>query len=284
LIALSILALGITACATPTEVPKTWIDKPLDGSTLPLEPIFIMAHASDADGVADIEFHVNGQFINSAGPAEGAGARLGHVETVFNPPGFGTYRIEVHAVDSLGNAGFPAHVEVIIAEDVAIPEPESEPVEESSEEEPESAEESPAPPSPAEEPAQEEPPADEEPPEVDIILPDSIDTTPPGIFGAATDKDTICSSQTVTANIITGDEESPVQKVSANWVLKGLNGSQLESGYKEFSPIAGQPYGYTVVLGPFGNVGTLTINGTVENSLNPPLVAYFTLTVSISPC
>jgi len=94
----------------------------------------------------------------------------------------------------------------------------------------------------------------------------------------------MCSSEMVTANVVTGDEESPVKRVFANWILTDLNGNQIESGYEEFTPIAGQPYGYTAQFGPFGSTGTLTINGTVENSLSPPLSAYFSLTVTITLC
>jgi hypothetical protein len=281
----------LSACGASSGVPKTWIDKPLNNTIVPLAPFFIMAHASDSDGVASIEFHVNGQLIKSATPFDGAGVRLGHVETIFTPAGLGEYRIEVHAVDSAGNAGYPAVAKVIVAGEIFIPDTEELPPDPPPQDDSGTIAEAPAPPPPAEEPPPAEvpapvevsPPAEE--PAVDIISPETIDTTPPGIFGgAAADKNSMCPSEIVTANILTGDEESPVKRVFANWILTDLNGNQIESGYEDFTPIAGQPYGYTAQFGPFGGPGTLTINGTVENSLNPPLSAYFSLVVTITLC
>jgi uncharacterized protein YraI len=391
-----IVSFLLGACTFATAGPQTWIDKPLDNTTLPLAPIFIMAHASDSDGITSMEFYVNGQLQPpSVTPVQDTGVSLAHAEKEFNPPGPGEYQIEVIAIDSTGNTGAPASVTVTVSDEAVIdddecppdcpiqpeevpeddcppdcpiqPEepppdefPPAEPPSEASEEELEEAPAVTVPsvvakvnancregpgmnfevygnllegeeaeikgrlsdnswllvalvgrssncwiaasildvrgdldtvtvagasqPSANEPPSADEPPSAEEPSTGDVISPETIDTTPPGIFGAATNKSSMCSSEIVTANVVTGDEESPVQRVFANWILTGPTGNQVESGYEEFAPISGQPYGYTAQFGPFGNVGTLTINGTIENSLSPPLSAYFTLTVTISPC
>jgi hypothetical protein len=50
--ALFLVALALGGCAaSSTQGPMAWLDEPLDGAALPLEPTEIMAHASDADGV-----------------------------------------------------------------------------------------------------------------------------------------------------------------------------------------------------------------------------------------
>jgi len=156
LIVISLLALSLSACGSSTGVP----DKPLDNTVVPLAPFFIMAHASDSDGVASIEFHVNGQLINSAEPFDGAGVRLGHVETIFTPAALGEYRIEVHAVDSAGNAGSPAVAKVIVAGEIFIPDTEELPPDPPPQDDSGTIVEAPAPPPPVEEP----PPAEEPPP------------------------------------------------------------------------------------------------------------------------
>lgn len=69
------LALFISACgggtATPTpasdiqSIPKTWIDAPLEGTTLPLGEIEITSHTTDLSGIARVELSVNNQIIRT---------------------------------------------------------------------------------------------------------------------------------------------------------------------------------------------------------------------------
>jgi hypothetical protein len=121
----------LSACGTASTGAKTWIDKPRDGSTLPLGPVSIMAHAADSDGVRSIEFYVNGQLMQSVTPnyEEGANTRFGYAEWEFTPAGPGTYRIEVSAIDAGGNAGSPAIASVTISGEAEPAPPEEVPVE-----------------------------------------------------------------------------------------------------------------------------------------------------------
>jgi hypothetical protein len=120
-------------------------------------------------------------------------------------------------------------------------------------------------------PEQPEPPDEEEPPP-------PTDTTPPGIFGSGTDKQSMCASDTVTSNVVAGDEGG-IQKVYTNWNIVNFDGDEVESGYVEYSPIPSMEYGYTAVLGTFTYSGTLNINGTVMD--NAGNTASFSNTVTI---
>ncbi len=102
---LLVLALGLllAACApSSTQGPAAWIDQPLDGSTLPLEPQEVTAHASDADGVSSLEFYVDGELLVRA-PA--GGGVLEHATAGWDPSKAGVYTIGVKAADSQGNVG-----------------------------------------------------------------------------------------------------------------------------------------------------------------------------------
>ena len=64
LIVFSIIAmLVLTACDQTASIPGTpqaWIDDPLDGMRLPLEPYLITLHSSDSLGITSMELSVNG--------------------------------------------------------------------------------------------------------------------------------------------------------------------------------------------------------------------------------
>ncbi|MGB3904372.1 MAG: Ig-like domain-containing protein [Anaerolineae bacterium] len=91
----------------------TWLDRPLDGSKLPLGPVTILAHASDADGVASFEFFVDNDPLATA-PA--AGDRLGEGTVGWTPTEPGTYTIRARAIDTQGNPGSEATSVVTVGE------------------------------------------------------------------------------------------------------------------------------------------------------------------------
>jgi hypothetical protein len=94
--------------------PATWIDRPLEGEVYPPTPITILAHASDTDGVAKIEFLVDGKPIGSVPTG---GARLEQASLEWTPPAPGVYTISVIALDTLGNgnARAPSTVQITIS-------------------------------------------------------------------------------------------------------------------------------------------------------------------------
>ncbi len=104
---LGLLAVGLVlvGCATPAQGPTTWLDRPLDGSALPLGPITVQAHASDSDGVASFEFFVDDASLVTA---SADGGRLAQATVEWNPIEAGTYTIRARSTDGQGNASSDA--------------------------------------------------------------------------------------------------------------------------------------------------------------------------------
>ena len=77
LMAVCVMSLVPVVCSASAPGPTTWLDRPLDGSSLPLpppsSPVIVQAHASDADGVATFEFFVDALALGSV---PGGGGRL----------------------------------------------------------------------------------------------------------------------------------------------------------------------------------------------------------------
>lgn len=102
---MSILGFSLASCGAQSPGPQVWIDKPVDGSQLPLEAIIIQVHAFDEDGIASVAYYIDGQQMNQSGMnSEG----LGEVMFEWNPSSTGLHQIEVRAVDQAGNEGLPA--------------------------------------------------------------------------------------------------------------------------------------------------------------------------------
>jgi hypothetical protein len=89
------------------------LDRPLDGAALPLKPVTVQAHASDADGVASFEFFVDDVFLVTA---PGGGGRLGEATVGWTPTTIGTYTIRARAIDSQSNIGSEATSLVTVGE------------------------------------------------------------------------------------------------------------------------------------------------------------------------
>jgi len=119
--ALFLVVLALVGCAaSSTQGPTAWLDEPLDGAALPLEPTEIMAHASDADGVTSLEFYVNGALLVRS-PAEGG--MLADATVGWNPSRSGVYTIAARATDSKGNVGPYAEAVVTVGTVHASPTP-----------------------------------------------------------------------------------------------------------------------------------------------------------------
>jgi hypothetical protein len=121
---IAVLAITLVpqVCGAAGQGPTTWLDRPLDGTTFPFpltSPIIIQAHASDADGVATLEFFVEDV---SLGTAAGGGNRLGEATVEWTPAAAGTYTIRARAIDVPGNAGSEASSTVIVGVS-AVPSP-----------------------------------------------------------------------------------------------------------------------------------------------------------------
>ena len=113
LAAVLVLTLALSACGAPGQGPRTWLDRPLDGARLPLAPVTIQAHASDADGVASFQFFVDDAPLVTT---TADGGRLGTAMVEWNPTAPGTYTIRARGVDNQGNAGSDATSVVTVGE------------------------------------------------------------------------------------------------------------------------------------------------------------------------
>lgn len=105
------LVLSLSACAAQSTGPSVWIDQPLDGSTFPLQPLPLTAHASDSDGVASFEIYLADELLQTV---SAGGGRLGEVSWEWLPPEPGDYTLRVEAIDSQGNQGPGAEVDLTI--------------------------------------------------------------------------------------------------------------------------------------------------------------------------
>ena len=140
----------LSSCGPAGAGPQAWIDEPLNNTAAPLAPLAIIAHASDNDGVASIEFYVDGEL---QGYADAGGRRLGWAEYEgWSPQGPGEYLIGAKGIDNQGTAGAMATSLVIVSgEAVAGPAEQLQPAEtEPPATEPPAAEPAAAEPAPAE--------------------------------------------------------------------------------------------------------------------------------------
>lgn len=97
--------------------PGTWIDAPLDGSTIPLAPYSVVSHASDVSGISLFELKVNGQIVGTD-PVEGdqVGQTIVHISHDWLPPAPGTYLIEVRAANGNGEYGPVAFAQIYVGD------------------------------------------------------------------------------------------------------------------------------------------------------------------------
>jgi hypothetical protein len=113
LLCLALAGAWLAACASQAAGPRAWIDRPLDGQTLPLGPVTLQAHAADADGLRAIEFRLDGEPI---GEVAVDAVRFGEASLEWQPPAPGTYLLEVVALDTGGRRGAAARVTLVVAD------------------------------------------------------------------------------------------------------------------------------------------------------------------------
>ena len=118
-----LIILILSSCTMPGGEgpgPVAWIDRPLDGTTVPLAPLILQAHAVDANGVAKIEFLVSNSLIS--GVATGGG-RMEEASIEWTPPEPGVYIINVRARNTQGrtNGDAPASVQITVSGDISTP-------------------------------------------------------------------------------------------------------------------------------------------------------------------
>ena len=281
---IAIILLGtLSACQQTGAGPRSWIDQPLDNETFPFQALTLQAHASDEDGVKDIEFLVDDQSIKTI---NAGGGRMGKALYEWTPPGPGVYIIYAQAVDNNGNLGDAASSRITIVDQVAqipLDEPEQPELNQDEEEvDPVQEAEKPAEEEPPETPPEELPP---EPPPEEPPPPEPLpeDTNPPTITTVSVSPDTIyhelCDDdvRTTTLTIECIDDDliySGKTRVEAAWVV----GNEIGSAEM---PITGVHH-YEITLGPFGRTGTLSIYGScIDGSGN---WTPFNITAEVKSC
>jgi len=129
---LGVICILGTACnnqptATPPLSNQTWIDKPLDGSTIPLAPYQLLFHAASPKGVSDFEVSVNGAVVDTVPPVQSGsgGPDYGTLflgDHTWTPLAPGTYLITVRARPEGGEYGSPAFVQVSVFDEEVVEE------------------------------------------------------------------------------------------------------------------------------------------------------------------
>jgi hypothetical protein len=113
------LALLLGACNLPSAVsqgggPRAWIDAPLDGSSLQLGPVTVVAHGADPGGMALVEFSVDGVVQVEPGAPDEPQPGLASWEHIWQPGGPGNYRLQVRVQNRGGVWSAPAEAQVTI--------------------------------------------------------------------------------------------------------------------------------------------------------------------------
>lgn len=98
---------------------SAWIDAPLNGMVLPLEPYMIVYHASDPAGVAQVELTANGVLLSSEGSA--GAMELLTLRYEWLPPASGEYVLQAREQNASGAWSEIAEVVVIITSGTITP-------------------------------------------------------------------------------------------------------------------------------------------------------------------
>ncbi len=97
---------------------QTWIDAPLDGSTIPLKSYEIVIHAYDPVGVTQVELSANGNLLANLSNPD-SGKQLSTLKYNWLPAGPGNYTLQTRAKNAGGTWGGEARV-VVTVSDVTI--------------------------------------------------------------------------------------------------------------------------------------------------------------------
>jgi uncharacterized protein YraI len=99
------------------SAPQSWIDAPLPGSTIPLAPYQITAHAGFPSGISQFELTITGQGPeNIPAPSDQAGQTLVNINHMWTPPAPGMYLIQVRAAGPDGAYGQVVEVQVQVGD------------------------------------------------------------------------------------------------------------------------------------------------------------------------
>jgi hypothetical protein len=120
-IVFGIALLLLFACRETTFeglAPRTWIDAPLDGSAHPLETLIVQSHASDQNGVAQVELYVNDALVRADAPSDMT-QKLVSLQQPWQPPGSGEFKLQIVAKNAAGTIGHSLPVRVRVGASIA---------------------------------------------------------------------------------------------------------------------------------------------------------------------
>lgn len=110
----------VAACGPQNSglsAPQSWIDAPLHGSTIPLAPYQIVAHAAFPSGISQFELSITGQGPEIVpAPADQSGQTLVYINHMWTPPAPGTYLIQVRAAGPDGTYGQMVEAQVHVGD------------------------------------------------------------------------------------------------------------------------------------------------------------------------
>jgi hypothetical protein len=128
---LTMLMLLVSACdPTPAPQPQhqTWLDKPLNNSSILNEPYNLVFHAASTNGISEFEVSVDGVVETNVAPQTtgpgGGGTTLFQAEHMWTPPGLGSYLISVRSMNGAGDYGPSAQAYVTVVGEGFVLEPE----------------------------------------------------------------------------------------------------------------------------------------------------------------
>jgi hypothetical protein len=104
---------GSAAPAPQVGSVRTWIDAPLDGSTIALAPYEVVLHAYDPSGVTEVELSANGSLLATL-PNAGQESNLTTLKYMWSPPAPGNYTLSARAKSGNGLAGSEAKTMVTV--------------------------------------------------------------------------------------------------------------------------------------------------------------------------
>lgn len=103
--------------------PRSWIDAPLNGSTISLAPIDVVSHSTDPMKIVAVELNVNGAVIRTD-PNMDTAATLATTRQQWVPPAPGDYTLQVRAQNSASVWGdYASKVVTVVAAPVKPPVP-----------------------------------------------------------------------------------------------------------------------------------------------------------------
>jgi len=102
------------ASAAQNTGPQAWVDAPLTGSIVPLAPLDVVSHASDAGGTAQFELGVDGSVVRSD-PSPDTTSNMVTMHQTWQPGGPGTYVLSLRSRNNAGVWSMPILVTVIVA-------------------------------------------------------------------------------------------------------------------------------------------------------------------------